>query len=170
MPLDLEFQERMGFELRSDAHKNEHSAEVIIPFLQQTLNFSFNIVPVVMLDQSVSAARRIAASLFEVSMYQNKKILVIASSDFSHFVSPEEGLRQDDLAVDQILQFNSDELAAVVKNKRISICGCGPIMALLEYSLISSMNPKIELLKRGNSSKRYPSVEVVDYVSFIIFE
>jgi len=168
--LDTEFQKALEFPLEEEAHKSEHSAEVVIPYLQQMLKYSFMIVPISMGEQSVMNARKIAAKIFETSMQMERRVLFIASSDFSHFVSPDEGIRQDDYAIEQIMSFNSDELETVVKEKKISMCGCGPIMALLEYALIVSAEPKIQLLNRGNSFKRYPSVEVVDYVSFLVYE
>ena len=168
--LDAEFQEEMGLEISPEAHKYEHSGEVILPMLQYVLSFPFKIVPVAIREQNLVNSRKIAASIYEAEMKLDRKVLLLASTDFSHFVSPKEGIEQDDYAIEQIMDFNSEDLENVVRDRKISMCGSGSVMTLLEYSLIKSAAPKIELLTRGNSSKRYPSMEVVDYASFLVYE
>lgn len=168
--IDLEFQELLNFEKREEAHRVEHSGEVMLPFLQQMFKSKPKIVPISLKDQSLMSARKTAAALFEAQMKLDRKIMVIASSDFSHFVSPEEGIEKDDFALEKIAELNSEELENVVKERRISMCGCGPIMTLIEYVIITSVNPGFEMLARGNSFKKYPSVEVVDYISGLFFE
>jgi MEMO1 family protein len=168
--LDLEFQAELPFDYATEAHKYEHSIEVVVPFLQQMLPYPFQLVPITILEQNLTNARKIAALVYEAATRLERKVLLIASSDFSHFVAPDEGIQQDDLAIEQILAFDSENLEQVVKRKRISMCGCAPIMTLLEYAQIVSGNPRIKLLARGNSARSYPSVEVVDYVSFLVYE
>jgi AmmeMemoRadiSam system protein B len=55
-------------------------------------------------------------------------------------------------------------------DNNISVCGYGPIMALMEYSKFRSDEPRADILSRGNSARTYPSDEVVDYVSMIFYE
>ena len=55
----------------------------------------------------------------------------------------------------------------MLKKKNISVCGFGPIMTLIEYSKLISVNPKVNILKIGHSGEVIPSNEVVDYVSIL---
>ena len=168
--LDLEFQEELGLDYSEDAHKYEHSGEVMIPFLKYFLKNDFKIVPITMRAHNYRNARDLAKIIYESSEKLNKKIVVIASSDFSHYVKKDLGLQLDQLAVDKILNFDSLGVDEVVAKYNLSICGYGPIMTLLEYSKLVDKNSKIEILRRGDSSERYPMEEVVDYITFIVYQ
>ena len=72
--------------------------------------------------------------------------------------------------IDEILSRNSDGVEKVVNKHHVSICGYGPIMALMKYA--GSIDPeyKINILARGHSGEVIPSPEVVDYVSMIVYQ
>ncbi len=57
----------------------------------------------------------------------------------------------------------------VIEN-RVSVCGYGPIMSLMEYARFLSPEYKIKILARGHSGEVTPSPEVVDYISLIAYE
>lgn len=170
VPIDEEFKSLLPFDTSEMAHRYEHSGEVIVPFLQYYLEYEFSILPICILSQTYENASFIARELHRVNQELGKKIFLIASSDFSHFVSPEYGYAQDEMALKEILKFRSREFYEVVKKKDISMCGYGPIMSLLEYAKLITNDPKIEILARGNSGKTYPSSEVVDYVSMLVYQ
>ena len=151
------------------AQAHEHSAEVILPFLQYHLSYDFKIVPICMLMQTYENAANLATSIYEANKKLNKEILLIASTDFSHFLSPDEGRKKDELAVQEILRFRSKELDKTVVKNDITMCGYGPVMTLLEYAKLVAKNPKIDILSRGNSGKISPSNEVVDYISMLVY-
>jgi AmmeMemoRadiSam system protein B len=167
--LDLEFQENLELEYWEDAHKYEHSGEVMLPFLKYFLNNEFKIVPITMRVQSYKNAKYLAKKIYETSKKLNKKIVIIASSDFSHYVKEELGFRLDQLAIDKILKFDSLGVENAVIKHNLSICGYGPIMTLLEYSKLVNKNSKIEILRRGNSGEVYPMEEVVDYITIVAY-
>jgi len=96
-----------------------------------------------------------------------KKILIIASSDFSHYVHPEEGKKKDDLVLHEILNLNAEKVYHTIQNHQISVCGYGPIMTLIEYAKRISDNPFAEVIRRGNSGDIIPSSEVVNYVTIL---
>jgi AmmeMemoRadiSam system protein B len=93
--------------------------------------------------------------------------LVIASSDFSHYVSPEYGRKQDQFVIEQILAQNTIAIEQVIREKSISVCGYGPIMTLIEYAKIVTEKPQVDMLRIGNSGEVIASSEVVDYVSVL---
>ena len=168
--IDLEFAHNLQLPFDSEAHKYEHSGEVILPMLQYFLNYPFKIVPICMLHQTTENARLLAEKIITAKEKSNKNILLIASSDFSHFLSPQKSKTLDDLVVENILQLNEKGVTDVVKKNNISVCGHGAISTLLYYSKLCSKNPKIEMLKRGHSGLVMPSNEVVNYISFLSFE
>ncbi|MBN1251647.1 MAG: AmmeMemoRadiSam system protein B [Bacteroidales bacterium] len=167
--LDSEFMNELGFEVSPVAHENEHSGEVMLPFLQYFLDYKFKIVPITLSEQCVKNSKIIAERIKQVSEKLNRKIMVIASSDFTHFKSPKTGYKLDDLVLEQIENQDVDKLEQVVRTNKISVCGFGPIMALMEYSKLKG-NYKSEILARGHSGQVIPSNEVVDYISILFYE
>lgn len=168
--VDTDFQDLLPYEKSAIAHQYEHSGEVVLPFLQYYFDYTFKIVPICILEQTYQNAFDLANDIFKSNKKLAKKILIIASTDFSHFVSPEEGRMQDELAVQEILKFNSLDLNKTVLRNNISMCGYGPVMTLLEYAKLVAEKPEIEILSRGHSGKTSPSSEVVDYISMLVYQ
>lgn len=167
--VDKVFHGFFDFPESEDAHKYEHSGEVILPLLQYSLDYPFKILPITMFGQNPQNARRIANSIFEANKHLQKTICVIASSDFSHFVHPEKGKILDDFVIRKILDFDTEGVFHEVREKQISICGYGPIMALMEYTKLATEKPGIKILKTGHSGEIVHSKEVVNYVSALFY-
>ena len=66
------------------AHQFEHSVEVQIPFFQRAFK-DFKIVPMVMNEPSFENIEKISDAISGAVKRSNKKILLIASSDMSHY-------------------------------------------------------------------------------------
>ena len=77
------------FKYNDKAHKNEHSLEVQLPFLQKTLK-NFNIVP--MLYGQVKPEDLAAALL---PFLQDNKTLLVVSADLSHYLDDELAKKTD---------------------------------------------------------------------------
>ena len=111
------------------AHSMEHSLEVQVPFLQYIYGPEFKIVPIAMLRQELEIGedlgRAIAAAL------KGKDGLIIASSDFSHYESQSSAGRKDRMALDAILNLDPARLEETVNSHNISMCGPGPVMAMI---------------------------------------
>jgi AmmeMemoRadiSam system protein B len=170
VPVDSDFQDELGFTVSSLAHQYEHSGEVMVPMLQHFLDYEFSILPITISNQNVENATLIANRIFETNKTLKKKIFIIASSDFSHYIQPDEGRRLDSFVIEEILKLNSKGVYREIKDKQISACGFGPIMTLIEYSKLVAENPKAEILKIGHSGEVIPSDEVVDYVSMLFYD
>jgi hypothetical protein len=169
IPIDLELVDLLPFERSEPAHEQEHSGEVMVPFLQYFLQEGLKILPVIMSRQTPENARKIAKEIFGAASRLNRSILFIASSDFCHFLSPEKGHDLDELVIREILALNTEGVANQVQRFRISVCGFGPIMALIEYSRLKSASPVAKVLSRGNSGEVQPSRSVVDYVTILVW-
>lgn len=168
--IDKVFHGFLDFEESQEAHQFEHSGEVILPLLQYSLSYPFRIVPITMFRQNPQNASRLAKAIYDANQHLHKKICLIASSDFSHFVNPQRGKQLDGLVIDQILRFNTQGVFNEVREKNISVCGYGPIMVLMEYAGLVAKNPQNCVLKSGHSGEIQPSNEVVDYVSMLFFK
>lgn len=171
VPLDLELAGAMDLPFSGLSHAHEHSAEVIIPYMQYYLkDHHFSIVPVCMMDQSYESARHVAERIHHAATEVNRELMVLASSDFSHFLPPSQGEKRDQLVIDEIMKRNTAGMADAVKRNHITVCGSGPIMVLMEYAGMDDPAYKIEILARGHSGEVIPSPEVVDYISMIVFK
>jgi len=167
--VDQDFATELGLPVSKVEEKREHSGEVIVPMLQYFLDYSFRIAPVTLTRQTHSNALWLAQAIHRANQKLNKKILIIASSDFSHFVTPKIGREKDQLVLDKIEQWDAPGVEQVIREKHISVCGYGPIMTLMEYARMVSQKPRLQILKTGNSGEVIPSNEVVDYVSIMFY-
>lgn len=168
--LDHEFMNALNFPKSEMAHKFEHSGEIMLPFLQYVLAYDFKILPITFSTQNSKNAQIIAEAIFQANQKLKKEILIIASSDFSHFVNPQKGVEQDNPVVQYIQSFDVKNIEREVNKNNLSICGFGPIMALIEYSKLVSPKPKTQILRRGHSGEVNPSPEVVHYLSMLFYK
>ena len=170
VPVDLELAGAMELPFDTRAHAGEHSAEVIIPFIQYFLaDQPFSIVPVCMKDQSYKNANLVSERIQQGVARTGRIIMVIASCDFSHFLSSSEGMKQDQLILDKMTDRKAPGVEQAVIENRVSVCGYGPIMTLMEYSKSKNSAYQIKILARGHSGEVSPSNEVVDYISLIAY-
>lgn len=167
---DKEFSELLEIPEYNGAHDYEHSGEVQLPLLQYFYSQPIKIVLVTMNQQNKENADILAQKIHAAVEKTGRKVILIASSDFSHYETPQEGYRKDQFIVNAIQNHNTDEIYNSVKLHNISACGFGPMMTLIEYARLASNDFDISLLRRGNSGEVHQSKEVVDYISFLCFE
>ena len=144
-----------------EAHRGEHSIEVQLPFLQH-ISRDFSFVPICMgfqdYDAAASVGRTIAAAI------KGRDVVVIASTDFSHYVSALEAKRKDGMALEAIKRMDPKGLYEVVRDEDISMCGYGPVMAMM----IACKGGKASVLKYANSGDVHPMADVVGYAAVVI--
>ena len=170
VPVDRELALAMNLPFDSQAHAREHSAEVIIPFMQYFLaDHPFSFVPICMMDQGYKSASLVAESINKAVAKTGRNIMLIASCDFSHFLPPEEGAALDQEVLDSILKKDAPGVEQAVIENRISVCGYGPIMSLMEYAGSQEKKYSIEILARGHSGEVAPSQDVVNYISIMAY-
>lgn len=109
------------------AHKYEHSLEVQVPFLQ-TIHPHFEIVPIIMGDQSLDSARELGEALAE------HECAVIASSDFSHYVPHALAQENDEYSIQGALDLDEEEFISRIRERNVTACGPGPIAASIVFA------------------------------------
>jgi AmmeMemoRadiSam system protein B len=167
--VDTEFARQLDLPRSDRAQMQEHSAEVMLPLLQESLPPGFRIIPISMLRQNPITAMELAEEIWEANKKLKRNLMIIASSDFTHFESPVDGKMKDDLVLEQIKKQDSEKLYETVIQNRISVCGYGPIMTLIEYSKLAADHPASTILARGHSGKTKPSASVVDYITILFY-
>jgi len=113
------------------AHMGEHSLEIQLPFIQNAQPAA-RIVPIILMDADAEIAADIGRSVARVIRKSaDRRMLIIASSDMSHYEHRRYAEQNDRLALDRICALDADGLLAVVERRGISMCGAGPVAALL---------------------------------------
>lgn len=112
-------------DIDESAHRFEHSIEVQIPFLQYIYGNAFKLVPICMMMQDLATSRDVGEAIAKI--VSGKNVLIIASSDMSHYEPYKTAETKDHLAIDAILRLDASELQSTVESKNISMCGYGPV-------------------------------------------
>jgi len=133
VPLDQELiaslcEDTALFHYVAKAETGEHSLEIQLPFLQVVLG-SFRLTPVLMGDQSPEACRKLARAI--VGACSGHRVLLIASSDLSHFHPYQEAKHLDQAAIDRIAAFDPDGLREALATGACEACGGGPMITLM---------------------------------------
>ncbi|MEW6040373.1 MAG: AmmeMemoRadiSam system protein B [Elusimicrobiota bacterium] len=96
------------FEINKGAHRPEHCLEVEIPFLQSVLTGKFSIVPILVGNFDLSKCEKISGKIFEVikKFAAGKKILLVISTDMSHYPKYEDANIYDNIAIKSLEKFD----------------------------------------------------------------
>lgn len=148
------------------AHAHEHSLEVQLPFLQHLFGDEFKIVPICMMLQDLRTSKEVGEAVGEASI--GKDVVVIASTDFTHYESQRLAVMKDRMAIDKILALDPDGLVQTVEEEAITMCGYGPVSAMLHAAKKLGAK-KAELLKYATSGETAgPMPQVVGYGSIAV--
>ena len=114
------------------AFEKEHSVEVQIPFLQKTLK-NFKIVPVVMGFQTLENSNILAQAIVKAITSHEpgkkpKRVLIVASTDLSHYHTAEVAGTMDAVAIDDISKGDAGALASHIASGECEMCGYGPVI------------------------------------------
>ncbi|MEM0272795.1 MAG: AmmeMemoRadiSam system protein B [Thermoprotei archaeon] len=149
------------------SHVYEHSIEVQLPFIQFVYGFDVKIVPICVLDQSLHTSLQLGDVIAEA--VRGHTVVLLASSDFSHYV-PQFLAEQNDGAIIQgILEMDEAKVLDQADKLDVNACGLGPIVSVIR-ALKSLGVRKAQLLKyatSGNVTGDYTSV--VGYASIVFY-
>ncbi len=112
------------------AHQSEHSLEVQIPFLQY-LNPQLSISAICLAHGGFDPVRRIGEGVAAAIRAYSGDVLIVASSDMTHYESAESAKRKDFLALDRVTAFDPEGLLDVCRRERITMCGVVPTAVML---------------------------------------
>jgi AmmeMemoRadiSam system protein B len=158
---------RLGFLTRDPRpHLEEHSIEIQLPFLQRWIE-NPKIVPISLWQISPQECAKLGQAIAEILRLEtvNKlRTVIIASSDLSHYLSPQQTDELDRLAVDQVLALDPAGLLRVTADKNITMCGVIPTAAMLFAAMALGVKRTV-LLKHCHSGDITPMRQVVGYAS-----
>ncbi len=116
-------------ELDFFSHTRDHSIEVQIPMLQEIYSHEFKILPIILIDQSYNTAKEIGMTIAKI--VKKKKVVIIGSSDFTHYEENEYAHKQDKSLIEPILEMDVDKFYRVLHENQISACGYGAMAATM---------------------------------------
>ena len=109
------------------AHLYEHSIEVQIPWLQHLYKKEIKIVPITMLAQDIDIAKKVG---YVISQARNN-IVIIASSDFSHYEPQSAAIEKDRSMIEAIINLDEEELYQQRELLNSTMCGFGPVASAI---------------------------------------
>ncbi len=130
------------------AHVYEHSLEVQLPFLQYVYGASFKFVPICFLMQDLETCKEVGQALAEA--LKDKNAVIIASTDMTHYEPQKRAAEKDGKAIDAMLKMDEELLYSTIESHNISMCGYGPVIALLTAAKAMGAS-KVELLRYATS-------------------
>ena len=164
VPVDKEFARRLAkmdatIQLSDKGHQAtadapEHSVEVELPWLQKVLG-NFELVPIVMGDQSYESSRALGVALAKL-LRDDHDTLVLASSDLSHYhpYADAETIDHKTLHALEVYDYYSMSRNFQYRGQGEpgvwEACGGAPIVAAMIYAERMGAN-KAEVLKYANS-------------------
>jgi len=145
------------------AHIYEHSIEVQLPWLQH-LYKDIKIVPITMLAQDIETARAVGKAISQVG----NNIIIIASSDFTHYEPHSLAVDKDRSMIEAIVNLDEEQLYKQREILNSTMCGYGPVASVIVAA--KEMKAKRAILLKyatsGDTSGDFS--RVVGYGSIVI--
>jgi len=172
---DIEVDSKLAKEIQSSssytdiddqAHRFEHSVEVQLPFLQYIYG-TFKFVPICMMMQDLEVCRDLGNAIAKVTY--DKNVLIIASTDLTHYEPQEIATKKDQLIIDTILNLDEEALQTVVELNNVSMCGYGPAtVAIIVAKKLGATKAKLlsyktsgDIINNGRSVVGYASLSIM---------
>ncbi len=161
------------------AHLHEHSLEVQLPFIQVQKDDSA-IVPIQMLDTRLATCIELGQAIGEAVKAgakdkgrrtrdeKSNNVLIVASSDMTHYESADVAREKDFKAIRHILDLDPEGLYRTVKEHSITMCGYGPAVAMLSACKILGAG-KADLIRYSTSGDVSGDFgQVVGYAGIVV--
>ena len=151
----------------SSAHKFEHSLETQLPFLQY-FKKKFEIVPICIKRIKISSCEALSEGIVRAVTRLDKSVLLIASSDMTHYESHDSATIKDRKAITCIQNLDPNALFETVQSEKITMCGVNPVSIMLLCSEKLGAT-EAQLVKYMTSGEVSGDMEkVVGYAGMII--
>lgn len=117
------------------AHKNEHSIEVQVPFLQVvSRKTEWKLLPISMALQDIDTSRQLGNAITELVLKSQDRFLIIGSSDLTHYEPQSQATNKDLNLLDQAKKMDLMSFYASLENKSITSCGYGAIATVMHVA------------------------------------
>ncbi len=150
------------------AHSFEHSLEVQLPFIQ-VIKENFLLTPIALGSLLISECLTLGGEIASAIRDFGEDVLIVASSDMTHYEPVEYAKEQDQDAIDEILRLDPEGVYNTVRRKGITMCGYIPVAVMLKAAveLGAKKAELIDYMTSGDTSGDYRSV--VGYAGLIVY-
>jgi AmmeMemoRadiSam system protein B len=171
VPIDSQIGEALvqkpHFSFIKEVHMAEHSLEVQVPFLQGVLK-DFSIVPIIVGITEVKTCLEIAEEMYNVLKDEDRKFVMIISTDLSHYFPYEKATRIDNIFIENLKKFDERVLSEALSRDDAQACGEGPVLTGMSVAKKLGAH-RIDILKYANSGDTAGGKDqVVGYLSAAI--
>jgi len=173
VPVDDDFaqallKENPKFLFLPQVFEREHAIEVELPFLQKTFD-SVRIVPILMGDPDPRVCRDLAVALDKL-IGQRDDVLILISSDMSHYYTYDVANRMDALSLEAIKEIDPKKFFEGCISRKMEMCGFVPVTTALIFARLRGIQ-HVEVLKHANSGDTTgDKTRVVGYSSVIFYK
>jgi len=130
-----------------EGHAQEHALEIQLPFLQETLK-EFSLTAIIQGSQDEETSEEMARALAQV--LKGKNVLLVASTDLSHFHAYDQARHLDKKVVDRVAAFDEQGLMGDLKENTVEACGGGPLVTVMKTARLLGANES-RVLQYANS-------------------
>jgi len=146
-------------DVEDEAHRNEHSIEVQLPFLQFIYPRRFKFVPICMMLQDLKTSIEVGEAIAKAA--EKHGAAVLASSDWTHYEPQEEAQSKDKQAIGAALQLDEKKFQEIIEERPVSACGYGPVTAMIHAA-------KLRGVRSGNLLSYQTSGDVTGDKSSVV--
>jgi MEMO1 family protein len=166
--VDLELIKRLDgiIDRDEDSHRQEHSIEVQVPFLQYFFR-DFKIVPIAIGMQDYDTVKEVAAELIRALDGYSRSTVIVASSDFTHYEDVDVAKKKDAMLIGDIERLDVPALYDDIYRLNATCCGYGPIAAMI-MTCVSRGAKKGELIRYATSGDVTGDRQVVGYAGIAV--
>lgn len=147
----------LDIDIEENVIENEHSINSEVAFIKKTFPQAAFVPFVLKPTVDQQTAVKLAEALFKIS--QDKKVLVLASVDFSHYKTSQEAQYDDERSIAAIGGFNFSDIY------NIEVDSPPSIYTLLEFSRLSGTD--FELLNNSNSALLSGRPDLISTTSYV---
>ena len=144
------------------AHRREHSLEMQLPFVQR-LAPQARIVPLVMGHQTADTAFALGDALARA--LEGRRVLLVASTDLSHYHDAATAARLDAVVVDCVHRFDPDGLQHALDRRPEHACGGGPTVAVMRAAKALGARDAVVLDRADSGDVSGDKSAVVGYMA-----
>jgi AmmeMemoRadiSam system protein B/AmmeMemoRadiSam system protein A len=151
---------------------SEHSIEVQLPFLQIVLP-GVPIVPITVGISDKTTDDIIALTIYRAVKKLNRKVLVIASTDLSHFYEQRKANEIDREFIDIFSRYDYFRLGLDYQSGKVEACGGNPVLITMLLSEMLGATASLPLMYATSANSPYTNSspnKVVGYFSGLLIK
>jgi AmmeMemoRadiSam system protein B len=147
--IDRDLQANAGLSLQRIANDAEHSLEIQLPFLQEALKDTFQLVPIMVRTHHATSLQAAARCIHKA--LAGKRALIIASTDLSHFYPQSTAIKLDQVMTTRFTAFDPAGVLQAEAHQEGFACGAGAVaLALWTTRLMGAT--RVTLLHHSTSA------------------